>query len=205
MNENHKSQGIPPNETGAAVNADNSVELKDVNEAQTFYKIVKQRLLDVNHWQKLAGKVLASFQLTDGNGEPLKRLAQQGDIFKIDIPGPGSKAGDGFDWVQIEELKEQNEGEIESISIRVRPTKNPSNSTDDVSHFFSEESTSTFKAMREGNKITASIHDRNAKPNTEVDNITDKVRNAAVGTGAIGGFAKIQWKALVDGLLKREE
>jgi hypothetical protein len=205
MNENHKSQGIPPNETGAAVNADNSVELKDVNEAQAFYKVVKQRVLDVNNWQKLAGKVLASFQLTDNRGEQLNRLAEQGDYFKIDIPGPGSKAGDGFDWVRIEELKEQNEGEIQSISMRVRPATNPLTPTNEVSHFFSEESTSTFKAMREGNKITASIHDRNAKPNTDVDTITDKVRNAAVGTGAIGGFAKIQWKALVDGLLKREE
>jgi hypothetical protein len=205
MKENHKSQGIPPNETGAAINADNSVELKDVNEAQAFYKTVKQRVLDVNNWQKLAGKVLASFQLTDDKGEPLNRLAQQGDYFKIDIPGPGSKAGDGFDWVQIEELKEQNEGDIESISIRVRPAKNPTNSTNEVSHFFAEESTSTFKAMREGNKITASIHDRNAKPNTDVDTIVDKARNAAVGTGAISGFAKIQWQSLVDGLLKRED
>jgi hypothetical protein len=205
MDSNYKSQGIPPNETGAAVNANKSVELKDVNEAQAFYKIVKQRVLDVNSWQKLAGKALASFELTNDKGEHLTRLAQQGDYFKIDIPGPGSKAGDGFDWVQIEELKEQNEADIESISIRVRPAKNPTGSSDDVSHFFDEESTSTFKTMREGNKITASIHDRNAKPNTDVDTITDKVRNAAVGTGAIGGFAKVQWQSLVDGLLKRDD
>lgn len=205
MEENHKLQGIPPNETGASVNAENSVELKDVSEAQVFYKIVKQRVLDVNNWQKLAGKVLASFQVTNDKGESLNRVAQEGDFFKIDIPGPGSKAGDGFDWVQIEELKEQNEGDIESITIRVRPARNPTNSTKDVSHFFAQEATSTFKVMREGNKITASIHDRNAKPNTDVDALTDKARNAAVGTGAIGGFAKIQWQSLVDGLLKRED
>ena len=205
MKENHKSQGIPPNETGAAINADNSVELKDVNEAQAFYKTVKQRVLDVNNWQKLAGKLLASFQLTNDKGEPLNRLAQQGDLFKIDIPGPGTISGKGFDWVQIEELKEQHEGDAESISIRVRPTSDPLSSSNDVSHFFDKESTSTFKTIREGNKITASIHDRNAKPNVETDNIIDKARNAAVGTGAISGFAKLQWHMLVDGLLKRDD
>ena len=205
MKENHRSQGIPPNETGVAINADNSLELKDVNEARSFYKTVRHRLLDVNKWQKLAGEALASFQLTNEKGELLHRLAQQGDYLKIDIPGPGPKAGEGFDWVQIEELKEQSEGEIDSISIMVRPAKDPTNSSDDVSHFFSKESTSTFKAIREGNKISASIHDRNAKPNIDVNTITDKARNAAVGSGAIAGFAKIQWKSLVDNLLKREE
>lgn len=204
MNENHHTQGIPTNESGAAINAENSCELKTLNEARDFYKIVKNRVLDVNNWQKLAGKVLASFQLTDDKGEPLNRLAQQGDYFKIDIPGPGPRAGDGYDWVQIKELKEQKEGETESISIMVRPAKDPSNSSDDVSHFFSEESTSTFKTIREGTKISTSIHDRNAKPNTDVDSVTDKVRNAAVGAGAISGFAKIQWTSLVNGLLKRE-
>ena len=203
MNENHHTQGIPTNESGAAINAENSCEFKNLHEAREFYNIVKNRVLDVNNWQKLAGKILASFQLTDDKGKPLDRLAQQGDYFKIDIPGP--KAGDGYDWVQIEELKEQSKGEIESISIMVRPAKDPANSSNDVSHFFSRESTSTFKAIREGIKISASIHDRNAKPNTDVDSTTDKARNAAVGAGAIGGFAKIQWKSLVDGLLKREE
>ncbi len=205
MNENHHSQGIPAQESGAAINAENSREFKDLNGACEFYKIVKNRVLDVNNWQKLAGKVLASFQLTNDRGERLNRPARQGDYLKIDIPGPGPKAGDGYDWVQIEELKEQNEGETESISIMVRPARDPSNSSDDVSHFFSKESTSTFKAIREGTKISASIHDRNAKPNTDVNSIADKARNAAVGAGAISVFAKIQWKSLVDGLLKREE
>lgn len=205
MSENHKSQGIPEHHTGVSINADNSVECKDINDARAFYKTVRNRVLDVNHWKDLAGELLASFQLTNSKGEPLNRLAQQGDFFKIDIPGPGSAAGKGFDWVQIEELKEQNEDDIESISIRVRPVKDPANPSGDVAHFFDDASTSTFKTFREGNKITASIHDRNAKPNTDVNSVTDKARNAIVGTGAITGFAKIQWKSLVDGLLKREE
>ncbi len=203
MNEDNKSQGIPEEETGASVNADNSVENKDINEARAFYKTVRHRVLDVNNWQELAGKTLASFQLTNDKGEALNRLAQQDDFFKIDIPGPGPKAGGGYDWVQIEELKEQGEAESESISMMVRPAKNPTNSSNDVSHFFSKEATSTFKVIREDVTITASIHDRNAKPNTDVNTITDKARNAAVGTGAIGGFSKIQWQSLVDGLLKR--
>jgi hypothetical protein len=50
-------------------------------------------------------------------------------------------------------------------------------------------------------KITATVYGRNEVPNVAARNITDKIRNAVVGsTGAIG-ISKIQWKALVTGLL----
>jgi hypothetical protein len=32
----------------------------------------------------------------------------------------------------------------------------------------------------------------------------DKVRNAVVGAGGVTGFSKLQWKALVNGLLEKE-
>jgi len=55
---------------------------------------------------------------------------------------------------------------------------------------------------RKETSISAEVHGRNEKPNTKADATVDVARNAAVATGAISGFAKLQWKSLVNGLLQ---
>ena len=39
-------------------------------------------------------------------------------------------------------------------------------------------------------------------PNTDVERLTDKVRNALVGMAAYVGISEIHWKALLKGFLK---
>ena len=58
---------------------------------------------------------------------------------------------------------------------------------------------------RENSKVTAAVYGRNEKPNTDVETAGDKARNAAIATGAITGFSKLQWKSLVNGLVKKED
>jgi hypothetical protein len=130
------------------------------------------------------------------------RTAQKGDHFKIDIPGPGSVTGEGYDWVQIEEIVEERDEQSDSIAIRVRPASNPRNEKSDVAHFFTNAATSNFIVKREGTKVSAAVRGRNEKPNTEAEAVIDKARNTAVATGAITGFSNYQWKSLVTGLLK---
>jgi hypothetical protein len=48
------------------------------------------------------------------------------------------------------------------------------------------------------------VYGRNEKPNTKAETAVDKARNTAVATGAISGFAKLQWKSLVNGLVNKE-
>jgi hypothetical protein len=55
---------------------------------------------------------------------------------------------------------------------------------------------------REGNKVMASVYDRNIKPNTEAENIVDKIRDMMTGTAGKLIFSKLQWKALTEGLLQ---
>jgi len=85
----------------------------------------------------------------------------------------------------------------------VRPATNPKNERKDIAHFFSEASTSSFIVKRDGNKITAAVYGRNEKPNTNTEKVTDKIRNAAIAAGAISGLSKLQWKSLVNGLVKK--
>jgi hypothetical protein len=191
---------IPEHNKGIETNTESSVELSSEGEAKDFFKVVKERLLAIDEWHQYAGSATADFQLTDEKGDPVKRVPQKGDHFKIKIPGPGTLTGEGNDWVQIEAIEEEEN----CIGIRVRPSTNPTNERKDVAHFFDEGATSSFLVKREGKKVTAGVYGRNEKPNTDTETVVDKVRNAAIATGAISGFSKLQWKSLVNGLVKKD-
>ncbi len=199
---NKENDSIPKNESGLQTDTESSRDFDDARQAEEFYQIAKKRLLHVNEWQGLAGPATAGFSLTDENGKEVDRAVQEGDHFKIDIPGPGPASGEGYDWVKVEAIVSQ-EGEAEAFTaITVRPAPNPLSHKKDIAHFFSGEATSSFVVKREKNKVTAGVYGRNEKPNTSSETTTDKVRNTAVAAGAMSGFSKIQWKSLVNGILK---
>ena len=193
---------IPSQYTGMEIEADATVELGDQEEGKAYYNDTKGRLLNVNSWHRIAGGLSAEFQLVDNNGKEIRRFAKKGDYLKIDIPGPGSKAGNGYDWVIIEELVELNNGNTQSIGFRARPCKNPVGDKRDIAHFYSKEGTSNFIVMREGKKVSAWIVDRNIKPNDETSSMVDSIRDSVISMGAIGMFSKTQWQGLAKGLLK---
>ncbi len=195
---------VPKQEKGSESNTEEKVELTSVEEATAFYTSVKERLFNVNQWQQYAGAATAKFFLCNEKGEEVNRSPQTGDYLKIDIPGPGSLTGDGFDWVKVEAIEETAEKGAERAVIRVRPASNPTNNHTDVAHFFSGEATSNFIIERIKNKVTAAVLGRNETPNTSAEKIVDKARNAAVATGAVTAFSKLQWKSLVKGFLQKK-
>lgn len=199
MSTQDPEQIIPGHESGIQTNTESAATLPDEGAARSFFETVKARLFDVNRWQEHAGRLTAAFQLTDKAGKEADRSVQEGDYFRIDIPGPGPKTGDGYDWVQVEKVEEAPD----CVVIRVRPASNPTNDRKDVAHFFSEETTSSFMVKRDGATVTAGVYGRNEKPNTNAEAAVDKARNAAVASGAISGFSKLQWKSLVNGLVQR--
>ncbi len=203
MSEEEKSI-IPGNEEGAQSNTEASANFASTHEAKLFYEVVKHRLININQWHHVAGALSADFKLTDVAGNEVDRHPIKGDHFKIDIPGPGSITGDGYDWVKIEEIEEKKEVEEESISILVRPATNPTNALQDIAHFFSEDATSCFIVQRNNTTVTAGVYGRNEKPNTGAEKAVDKARNTAIATGAVTVFSKLQWKSLVNGLVKND-
>lgn len=192
---------IPEQHTGTELESEASIVISNDVDPGKFYNQVKERLLNVNGWHHLAGAVSAKFQAIDSAGKEVERPVEIGDYMRIDIPGPGSKAGDGYDWVKVEVIEEQTENEMQSIGFRVRPTTNPLSQDQSIAHFYGDSATSIFIITREGNTITASIIDRNLLPNTNPESLMDKIRDTAIGLSAIGGFAKIQWQNLADGLV----
>ena len=178
------------------------VEAAAPEEAHRIFAEAKKRLLDINHWSHISSGISASFVLTDCRGTIKKCTPQVGDYFRIDIPGPGTTAGDGFDWVRIEMIEEEPGylGTKESVVMRVRPGPQPENKKQ-TAHFFDPDATSSFIVKREGRRISAEVHGRNEKPNTESGNPIDALRNAVVSMGAQAGLARIQWEKLVKGIL----
>ena len=199
-----ESEIIPKQKLGASTDAVSKIKMATVDEALWEFEIVKDRMLDVSHWHDLTGEIFAKFQLIDECGNELYRRAREGDFLRIDIPGPDDTSGEGYDWVKIELIEfSDNEAEsLEFVAMNVRPCPSPLNKDQATAHFFKDVATSTFIVRRKLNVISAEVHGRNEELNTEDLSITSKIRNFFVGIGAIMGFSQLQWKTLVDGLVK---
>lgn len=200
----NKQIPLPEEEEGSQKDIDAKQEMSTIEEAKQLFTDAKNRLLQVNNWDKICGQGSAKFEVTDENGNKAEGVPKVGYHFKIDIPAPGTKTGEGFDWVKVEAI-EQNEdadNDNEFILMRVRPSSNPLAANDEIAHFFSDKATSNFLVMREKKVVTAAVLGRNEVANTEIKvSFFDKIRNAIVGIGAAGGLSNPQWKSLVNGLL----
>lgn len=195
-------QYIPKQRLGEYLDVKEERTFATETEAVDFFSIARKRLLDVNHWAKLAGTALSSFQLTNAFGNVVDRYAEVGDYLRIDIPGPGTALGKGYDWVKIEEIAEEREAGMDMISLRARPASNPLSATsNETAHFLTEQATSTFQIKRIGRHIYAEEHGRNEQANTYTASTVDNLRNMLVGWAAMVGFSYPQWKALVKGLI----
>lgn len=196
---------VPEQELGSQMDARAETVLADVGEAVVFYQLVKLRLLEVNSWERVCGTSATTFQLISPDGVPSFRL-EEGNLIKIDIPGPGTSAGEGYDWVKIERIANSGDTEIDEwTGFTVRPCPSPHHPELGTAHFFSDAATSTFIVGRSGSTVWAEMHGRNEVPNGEVEGVFDGLRNAMVGWTAKIGLSYPQWKLLVDGLVAKEE
>lgn len=204
--ENSTQRGIqiPPNTIGKAVDLDYSVTAVNEEEAIKTFKRASKRLLNPPVWKEISGFFSATFHLENSVESSPQRLAMEGDYLRINIPGPGNTAGDGYDWVQVVGITEYEDAGIGEFSLELRPSINPAKPAEGRAHFFKEGASSTFIIRRNGNVVTASYHGRNEVPNVEDVSLGDKVRNTIVATGARAGISELQWAALMKGILEKE-
>jgi hypothetical protein len=196
---------IPPNKNGKAVDLENSITENSAEEAINTFNRACKRLLNPPVWHQLSGNVSASFKLETPNQLDANRLAQVNDYLLIDIPGPGPAAGNGYDWVKVENIAENADPSADqSFGMMLKASPNPDKSGKGIAHFFGEGATSTFIIKRIGNTVTASYHGRNELPNTEKASFPDKIRNSLIAAGALAGISELQWTALIKGFLQKE-
>lgn len=199
-NQKDPNNAIPPQRIGTRMDAVEEQKTRSAEEALALFHKASDRLLAVNQWGELAG--LSDFQLIDAQGIRAERKAQNGDFIRIDIPGPGSNAGAGYDWVRIIQILEHEDPLSRSLTMMVRPSAHPLSAKAEIAHFLKVDATSTFVIRMEGLSVFAEEHGRNELPNINEGSFYDKGRNFMVGMVAKLGLAYPQWKNLVKALLK---
>ena len=194
---------IPKQILGSQMDALETRDYDTLDQANEMYASACDKLINVNGWTQYAG--ISAFQLIDEKGVRADRLAQVGDYIRIDIPGPGPRAGMGYDWVRIEAMDEVVLAKERAFYITVRPCTHPKTVSDETAHFLRSDATSTFLIRQKGMVISAEEHGRNEMPNNQGVNFIDKGRNSLVGMAAKIGLSFPQWKSLVRGLLSITE
>jgi len=189
----------PEQKEGIQKHSSETVDFDTVETARQFFRVARERLLDINNWQHICDGLGSTFRVRNANGEPVGyRLPEVGDLIQIDIPGPGPNAGEGHDWVRVEAVEDTKNTSADEMTImRVRPAPNPLNDQGDVAHFLDQTSSSTFVVFRLGNSVTAEVYGNNETTNTEPQGLFDKARNVATALGSWLGFSDAQWKSLV--------
>ncbi|GAA4329408.1 hypothetical protein GCM10023149_34090 [Mucilaginibacter gynuensis] len=197
-------QNIPEQREGEHNDVIQYVDLPTVAEAHHLFILVKDRLKDVSNWHTFTGPVESKFGITDTQGRETYKIVEKGDHIYIDMPGPGSISGGGYDWVRVEALREHDNAEAESeyVAITVRPVANPKKPGSVIAHFFSHNSTNTFIVERYRNRVSAAVHGRNEQPNTD-GNLIDDIRNIIVGLTARHSLSGPHWQVFVDNILKQ--
>ena len=195
---------IPTQNEGKHMDIRSETILNSVAEAEDLYQSVKIKLYDVNNWEMVCGSSITHFELTLANGA-FSDQVKEGNLIKIDVLGPGTIAGKGYDWVHIEKIAHSGEQELNPwTGFRVRPCANPREPELGIAHFFDELASSTFMVGRTGRTVWASMHGRNEILNTHAHLLIDRLRNGLVGLAAKIGLSHPQWKLLVKGLVKKQ-
>lgn len=195
---------VPENRKGKATNLQESVTTHTTHEAIKIFERACIRLKNVTFWHEVSGHLSAEFCIADNMGSIEQRTLQQDDYIRIDIPGPGTKEGDGYDWVKVVNIQEKTDQQknYRLLAVTLAASNNPVSGNNEIAHFFEEGATSTFILQLQNKTVSASYYGRNEVPNTDVERLTDKVRNALVGMAAYVGISEIHWKALLKGFLK---
>lgn len=200
-----KQTFLPPQVVGKETGAAARVVAGTREAAVSVFEMARNRLMNINEWNIYTGMGSATFQLVDEKGNASAGPPEQGQLIRIDIPGPGTIKGSGFDWVLIETIENElyPEEDTAIFAFRVRPVSAPLSDEAASSHFFTSDATSTFIVMRKGNEVVAEERGRNEVPNDYTRNLIDRVRNLLVGLGASHGLSHLQWKSLMEGVLKK--
>ncbi|HEY8930901.1 MAG TPA: hypothetical protein VIM55_16970 [Mucilaginibacter sp.] len=198
---------LPAQETGRQTDFTHERKLNTLTEAHQHFQAATGRMLSVNNWHIYAGAGSAKFTLCNNQGEEAEVMAKEGMFISIDLPAPGSDAGDGLEWVMIENLISAGDAQSaeEYVLMTVRPVPDPRKPDDEIAHFYKDVSTSTFLIRRDGLMLSAGAHGRNETPNNAGVDLHDQIRNTAIALMARVGLSGPQWKKLMNGFIDYEE
>ncbi len=171
--------------------------------AINYFEELQLRLKAINEWDSFSSKIKAKFFLIDSETSEITTELKVGNLIKIDVPGPGSPSGKGYDWTEIIDIESGLEDKVSPfLAFTIRPCPAPDSDEKTVAHFYNKESTNTFIVRRIGTCIYAEVHGRNQIENTSDAPLLDIVRNKAVAIGSKFGIGHLNWIGFASALLE---
>lgn len=192
---------IPPAQSGKQEDLAEVLNLSTENQAEQHYVASRQRLLSINGWHNVAPKARVEFKLINQQGEALE-VPAVGAYIRIDIPGPGSLRGQGYDWVQIIALEEEKQP-LPWVSLTIKPCAKPEEAPTQAAHFYQAGGSNTFVVRRLGKSVFAEVYSRNLEVNNQQGPLADKLRNTAVALGGKLGLSGINWQYFLKAFLAK--
>ena len=195
--------GIPPQKKGAYHDTEKTKILVNSEMCDIKYKILKENFLCVNHWKDHGGRGSAEFKLYDYNGTYKTTQPIEGDFMRIDIPGPGDLKAKGYDWVKIMKLTNEFclDDEIECLTMITQPSEKPGDRSGHIAHFYSKESTASFRIAKGKDFLRVGIYGRNELCNVSDSGFFGRIRNFFIASGGFVQLTKLQWAELAEGLI----
>jgi len=176
------------------LNVESSIMALSREHASELFSHATHRLLNVSKWHTLPCSLLTSLKLTDHKGhEVVDRHVRENDYFVI------NKDNEGEEWVKVEKVYLQRDpsGPREVLTIRARPGLHPFDRRPD-----SVRPSNTFKVIRNGLNISASVYGQNEDDQTNRSDYNGgELERPDPTVGAIPGVARVHWRSLVNGIL----
>jgi hypothetical protein len=186
---------IPSQQYGLEKNLEYTIICDSIEEAEDCFVDAKERLLDVNNWNKYSEIRSLQFKLSDSHGKEAHRHARKGDHIRIEVLPTGQGRVEGIDWVAIEaiEYDDYPDQGMETFGMRLHPSFNPLNKQmGDAAYSLSDNATSTFVIQRRGRRLMTTYHGRNEPLNSETDG------QSCDQTWL--GLSDVQWASLASGI-----
>ena len=168
----------------------------DEPHAQQYFEQLRRDLLDISHWNRRSG--LTTYDLFDSNGDKVHDVKiTPGAFIKITLYGSGKP-----DWVRVDDVYDSDSETV----ITVRPTYDPTGKpqqTGKVSHFFTNDATNNFCALRREATVFVYVIGLNEKLNTgHTEGIVETARNAVVANvGHYLGIQSAEWTKFCNSFL----
>ena len=185
---------VPQQQDGPGKNLEYHVVTEDVEDAEDWFVDAKERMLDVNNWKRFMRVLSPDLTLTDKHGRIMNRHAHKGDHIRIDLPGPGTREMNAYDWVVIEaiEYDDYPDDNRETFALKIRTAIDPD---DGVNKLVANDTTGTLVIERYGKTLSASYHGR--------DELVDQEVGGSKGANYVWlGITDEQWSSLLKGLIE---
>lgn len=191
---------VPAHTEGIETDLEHSVVARSIEDAEEWFVEAKNRLLDINHWERYDKHLGADFRLTDSQGKAVNRRAHRGDHLRLYLSSP-PVSGNEHNWVIVEaiEYDDYPDEDRETLAMRIRPSSDPRNKPHDGTPHCPDMSSGTFVIERSHDRLTALYH-RRVGPSIRSDGNFDCINNASSSEEWLG-LSDSQWAGLIKSLL----